>query len=469
MKRIKLILALLPFMAVPANAQSLVVGDANGDGSLDISDVVTIVNRVLEGSPTSYRLCPDNKHPHLIDLGLPSGTLWSCCNVDAKTPQDYGGYYAWGETKTKSQYDLSTYSHYDSTNRYHHLGYDISGTNYDVAHVKWKGFWKMPNSDQLNELLSYCSYKFTKVGGVKGIKFTAPNGGSIFFPNSGSYYGATYNDDNSFGQIWASSFPQNVSLSYGPADAFLYSETNEDVRVVVVNRYHGFTVRPIQNESSCDVNRDGSIDISDVVFVVNRILNGKTAYYECPDNHHPHMIDLGLPSGTLWSCCNVGATTYWDVGNYFAWGETEAKEKYDETTYKYCDNHDMNKCHDLGASIIGTNYDVAHVQWGDSWQMPSQDQIVELVNRCEMYWGGVNSVIKGYWFRGPNGSEIFLPAAGYYYGSDCSDYNKMGLYWLGQQYSSQMFYALTYGFDEDDDNLYLFARMHGLPVRPVAK
>ncbi len=51
MKLIKLILALLPFMAVPANAQSLVVGDANGDGSLDISDVVTIVNRVLEGPP----------------------------------------------------------------------------------------------------------------------------------------------------------------------------------------------------------------------------------------------------------------------------------------------------------------------------------------------------------------------------------------------------------------------------------
>ena len=93
MKRIILFLALLPFMVVSANAQSYMRGDANCDGSIDISDVVAIVNRVLEGNPASYRSCPDTNHPHLIDLGLPSGTLWSCCNVDAKTPQDYGGYF----------------------------------------------------------------------------------------------------------------------------------------------------------------------------------------------------------------------------------------------------------------------------------------------------------------------------------------------------------------------------------------
>ena len=87
MKRIILILALLPFMAVSANAQSFLVGDANHDGSVDISDVVAVVNKVLEGTPPSYQQCPDEHHPHLIDLGLPSGTLWSCCNVDAENPQ----------------------------------------------------------------------------------------------------------------------------------------------------------------------------------------------------------------------------------------------------------------------------------------------------------------------------------------------------------------------------------------------
>ena len=468
MKRIILFLALLPFMVVSANAQSLMVGDANGDGFLDISDVVAVVNRVLEGNPTSYRLCPDFHHPHLIDLGLPSGTLWSCCNVDAKTPQDYGGYYAWGETQTKSQYDLSTYSHYDSTNRYHNLGSDISGTNYDVAHVKWKGYWKMPNAEQFNEIYSYCNYEFTSVEGVRGITFTGPNGGKIFFPNSGAYVGASLSNDNTFGQVWSSTVPPGLER-YGAVNGLTYSQTDESVRLLSLNRYHGFTVRPIRNESSCDVNRDGSIDISDVVFDVNRILGGKTAYYDCPDNNHPHMIDLGLPSGTLWSCCNVGASTYWEVGDYFAWGETEAKENYDATTYKYCDDQNINNCHDIGSSIIGTQYDVAHVQWGDSWQMPSNDQIIELASKCEFYWGGVNSVINGYWLRGPNGGRLFLPAAGYYNGSTCSRYNEVGFYWLGQQYSGQIPYATSFSFDVDDTYLYYVSRMHGFPVRPVAK
>lgn len=53
--------------------------------------------------------CPDEKHPHMIDLGLPSGTKWSCCNTDALSPEDSGGYYAWGETKEKDIYDDTSY------------------------------------------------------------------------------------------------------------------------------------------------------------------------------------------------------------------------------------------------------------------------------------------------------------------------------------------------------------------------
>ena len=468
MKRIILILALLPFMAVSAHAQSLMVGDANGDGSLDISDVVTIVNRVLEGKPVSYLTCPDNKHPHLIDLGLPSGTLWSCCNVDAKRPQDNGGYYSWGETETKSQYDISTYSHYDTTNRYHHLGYDISGTNYDVAHVKWKGNWKMPNSDQFNEILSNCDYEFTTVGGVQGIKFTGTNGGKIFFPNSGAYSGTTLSNDGTFGQMWASSVPRNVNLSFGPADVFLYNQADGSARVIVVNRYHGFTVRPVQSDYSCDVNRDGSIDISDVVLVVNKILNGNVGYYACTDSHHPHKIDLGLPSGTLWSCCNVGAMLPQSTGHAFAWGETEIKDIYDETTYIHCDDQDIDKCHDIGASIIGTEYDVARVQWGASWQMPSVVQMEELINQCTSEWTQIDG-INGYKFTGSNGSSIFLPATGIMMSHVQQYYGSEGWYWLGERHS-QLYAGLVMLFSESSSfQIGGYYRQYGLFVRPVAK
>ena len=101
--------------------------------------------------------CPDGHHPHAIDLGLPSGTKWACCNVGASTPEGYGGYYAWGETSEKSYYYSSTYSYYNSNTGYVNIGSDIAGTSYDVAHVHMGGSWRMPTHDQQMELMDYCS------------------------------------------------------------------------------------------------------------------------------------------------------------------------------------------------------------------------------------------------------------------------------------------------------------------------
>lgn len=88
--------------------------------------------------------CPDDNHPHMIDLGLPSGTKWACCNVGATKPEEYGGYYTWGETEEKSVYDWSTCKYWTDSNgdgyaddyEFTNLGSDIAGTGYDVAHVK---------------------------------------------------------------------------------------------------------------------------------------------------------------------------------------------------------------------------------------------------------------------------------------------------------------------------------------------
>ena len=106
-------------------------------------------------------------------------------------------------------------------------------------------------------------------------------------------------------------------------------------------------------DNSFDVNGDGSVDISDVVSLVNTILNGtgtgsddnSQAYLTCPDDNHPHMIDLGLPSGTKWACCNVGASSPEEYGGYYAWGETTEKDVYDWNTYTYCEGSEST-CHD---------------------------------------------------------------------------------------------------------------------------
>ena len=110
MRKLFTLFALLPFMAFSASAQSILKGDVNEDGAVDISDVVALVNIILNGSGSqSYPSCPDDHHPHLIDLGLPSGTKWACCNVGATAPQGDGGYYAWGETDEKDVYDWTAY------------------------------------------------------------------------------------------------------------------------------------------------------------------------------------------------------------------------------------------------------------------------------------------------------------------------------------------------------------------------
>lgn len=118
-------------------------------------------------------LCPDEDHPHLIDLGLPSGTLWYCCNEGASSPTRYGNYYAWGETSHKASYRKENYE-------FHHINskgkYVYDDTSYDWA----------PSQEQVNELLQCCVIESTVIEGTKGDLLTGPNGNSIFLPYAGA-------------------------------------------------------------------------------------------------------------------------------------------------------------------------------------------------------------------------------------------------------------------------------------------
>ena len=186
--------------------------------------------------------CPDDNHPHAIDLGLPSGTKWACCNVGATMPEDYGGYYSWGETETKTDYSWNAYQHYDGTsNTYRNLGYDIAGTQYDVAHVKWGGSWVMPTKEQQDELRYNCSYEWTPENGVIGGKFTSKkNGAGIFLPAAGGYGNSGIYNVGSYGYYWSST--QNLSRSDGAYDLFFNSGYAD---WFCNSRYSGSTVRPV--------------------------------------------------------------------------------------------------------------------------------------------------------------------------------------------------------------------------------
>ena len=123
-----------------------------------------------------------------VDLGLPSGAPWATCNVGATKPEEYGDYFAWGETTPKENYDSNTYKWYnDSSNKY-------AGSNYkteldfedDAAAANWGCNWQMPSLDQINELRDNCDWEWTTLNGVNGSKVTSKiNGKSIFLPAAG--------------------------------------------------------------------------------------------------------------------------------------------------------------------------------------------------------------------------------------------------------------------------------------------
>ena len=138
---------------------------------------------------------------------------------------------------------------------------------------------------------------------------------------------------------------------------------------------------------------------------------------ESPDNHE--WVDLGLPSGTLWATCNVGADTPEEYGDYFAWGETKPKVSYDWETYKWCDSSRSytKYCSNSKYGVVDNKTeldpddDAAYVNWGSSWRMPTKEQQDELREKCSWLWTQRNGVY-GQLGTGPNGNTLFLPATG---------------------------------------------------------
>ena len=139
-----------------------------------------------------------------------------------------------------------------------------------------------------------------------------------------------------------------------------------------------------------DVDYNGKVNIADVVTLVDYLLTGTWDEPVTPPDEH-EWVDLGLPSGTLWATCNVGADNPEDYGDYFAWGETEPKVIYNWSTYKWCNGsvNTMTKyCTDSGYGTVDNKTeldpadDAATVNWGTSWRMPTLEQLDELLTKC---------------------------------------------------------------------------------------
>lgn len=139
-----------------------------------------------------------------VDLGLPSGTLWASYNIGATQPEEYGGFYAWGETIEKEEYNWDNYD-------WQNLTEDIIGTSHDVATTKWGGRWHMPSYDQAHELLEYCTWGIETINDVTCASLTGPNGNVVYFPITGYKYTKWWDDEGTVGCYWTGTVQSNNS------------------------------------------------------------------------------------------------------------------------------------------------------------------------------------------------------------------------------------------------------------------
>ena len=328
-----------------------------------------------------------------VDLGL--SVNWATCNVGAVNPEDYGGYYAWGEISDKTDYSWSTYVYckgsYSKLTKYVNtstIGYGYNGyrdfksiidLDDDVVNIKWGDKWRIPSKTEIEELLANCIWTWTTLNGVNGYEVKSIfNDNTIFLPASGYIEDYNIRGLGTTARYWS-----NLCDDYRPSFAFslnndkivdewrcigqsvrpVYpSETwvgvtrilmNVDSISVLVNSkynlvatlmsgnidcsYLGTAIWSSDNPAVASVNDKGEVSSLSVgTATITATYKGRTATCFVTVREFElvcEYVDLGL--SVNWATCNVGASRPEDYGDFYAWGEIETKNDYSWSTYQY--------------------------------------------------------------------------------------------------------------------------------------
>ena len=193
------------------------------------------------------------------------------------------------------------------------------------------------------------------------------------------------------------------------------------------------------------------------------------------------VVDMGFNTKTLWATCNIGASSPEQSGDYISWAESEAKDSYTWTTYKYCNGdqlsitkysldveHANNRTYDT-ISILQPMDDAAKQILGDNWKIPSKREYTELISNCDTKSCKLNGV-WGYLFTSKkNGNSIFIPFAGFRDMEDLMHNGTYGFYWTNELYSTTDVYILNMARNTNPVCTKYQERDMGLPIRPVTK
>lgn len=232
-----------------AKAQGIVVN------KLDGTKVYFKASEVVSVGVYGYGEGPDDASDihEYVDLGLPSGTLWATMNVGAEKPEDYGDFFAWGETKPKETYNWSTYKYYNTS--YNVVTKYCSDSSHgsidnknelemddDAATVNWGVNWQMPNSAQIEELINndYTTTTWTTINNVYGrMIISRKNGNRIFLPCSG------YRRDDEVNRVGCFYWTCSLYTSYS-RNAFSFYSNKDNLKLTNDFRFYGLSVRPVR-------------------------------------------------------------------------------------------------------------------------------------------------------------------------------------------------------------------------------
>ena len=462
-----------------------------------------------------------------VDLGLPSGTLWATCNVGADSPKECGNY---SDTKTIEVNGVSftmvkveggTFmmgatpeqgeDAFDNERPVHQVSLDdyyIGQTQ--VTQALWQAVMgmnpsKFKGKNNPVECVSWyvCREFVKKLSEKTGCRFRLPTeaqweyaarGGNkskgYKYAGSNDLDAVAWYDGNSSGQTHPVAQKAPNELGLYDMSGNVYEMCADWIGRYSEQRQHNPTGPASE---SFQVLRGGSwfnyarlcrVSFRHIYFPDSRYnliglrLVLVPGYHQILDGHE--YVDLGLPSGTLWATCNVGADSPEECGDHFAWGETDPKSLYDWSTYKYgtssstltkyCSksSYGLNGYTDT-KTVLDPEDDAATANWGSGWRMPTFDEINELYTECTIsVWtkkGGMN----GRLFTGPNGNTLFLTTLDPPAASSFDNTGRHAHYWSSSLTAGDPDLACGLYFDSGRVKWSSNTRVSGGSVRPVVK
>lgn len=396
-----------------------------------------------------------------VDLGL--SVQWADFNLGATTDTEPGLLVGWGDvTSTNRSVNLKYFP------VEHPLG-NIIVSKYDIAKQKWGDLWRLPSTDEIQELIDHCTWTWTTKNDISGYQVTSQKPGntnSIFIPVTGSRTGAIMAEEGIAGYYWSGIL--DADKTNGVALKF----TDKDKLQTALKRFVGCSIRPVygkyvqavyavaspatevtDNTANVNVSLSGGLDqvkeygvcyaknpvdldpirgpkVSETTlpkgntktFVLTDLTQQATYYYQAyalvgsdyvygeklqftTQPKFPEPEIVDLGLSVKWAKWNMGAKSESDYGGYFGWGDPTG-ELFSNDVTEYAKGLTTK---DIG----GTKYDIARAQWGGKWRLPTAKELKELEKCTWAYTQDYNGKGITGWIVSNNGNQIFFPCAGW--------------------------------------------------------